>query len=97
MCEYFHIEDKNHHRAINDARAAYLLYNVLCKEYGAYEDETTQLNYKSKKESPITLKQVAFLSSLVHKHKIQIDYDIEKLSKNEASRKIDRILGTYGR
>lgn len=97
LCEYFHIEDKNHHRAINDARAAYLLYNVLCKEYGAYEDETTQLNYKSKKESPITLKQVAFLSSLVHKHKIQIDYDIEKLSKNEASRKIDRILGTYGR
>lgn len=97
LCEYFHIEDNNHHRAVNDARAAYLLYNVLCDKYGAGVDDVVKLNYSAKKETPVTPKQIVFLSSLIHKHKIQIDYDISKLSKNEASRKIDKILSTYGR
>ena len=60
-------------------------------------DDVVKLNYSAKKETPVTPKQIVFLSSVIHKHKIQIDYDISKLSKNEASRKIDKILSTYGR
>lgn len=97
LCKYFNIEDNNHHRAVNDARAAYLLYNVLCEKYGAGEDEAVQLNYRTKRETPVTPKQVAFLKALISAHGIQTDYDIEKLSRNEASRKIDRILSEYGR
>lgn len=97
LCKHFGIEDKNHHRAVNDARAAYLLYNLLCEKYDAGLDNAIQLHYKTKKETPITPKQVAFLTDLIHKHNIEVDYDISKLSKNEASRNIDKILSTYGR
>ena len=58
---------------------------------------SSPLKCKMKKESAITAKQVEFLSSLNDRHNILVDYDIYKLTKNEASRKIDKILSTYGR
>lgn len=97
LCEYFGIEDENHHRALNDARAAYRLYEVLCDKYGAGEENIYDLNYSVKRETPITQRQITYLKDLINKHNIKIDYDVERLTKNEASRKIDIILSTYGR
>lgn len=96
LCSYFGISDENHHRALNDAVAAHELYKILAKN-GADEEKPAQLVFSVKKETPITSKQVKFLTDLVIRHNVDIDYDIASLSKNEASRKIDLILSTYGR
>ena len=97
LCAYYGIEDNNHHRAYNDAVVAHELYIKLCSEFEEESGEPIPLVYSVKKESPITDRQVQFLSDLVRKHNIEIDYDITKLSKNEASRKIDILISTYGR
>lgn len=55
------------------------------------------LIYKIKRESPIRPMQKQKLYSLLEQHKIIPDYDVEKLTRNEASRIIDRIYFTYGR
>ena len=55
------------------------------------------LIYQVKKESPITEKQVAFLKSLIKKHNIDFTKEVESLTKNQASREIDKILSLYGR
>lgn len=56
-----------------------------------------QLLYQVKKESPITKHQKERLYELICKHKVIIDYDVEHLTKNEASRQTDIILSKYGR
>ena len=70
------------------------------------------LCYSVKKEGPITKKQVEQLQRLAVKYDIRVinktvfladrkcipeDQDIMMLTKNEASRLIDRLLATYGR
>lgn len=95
LCSYFDIEDENHHRALNDARAAYKLYEILC-EKGAADEQCHTLEYKVKKESPITPRQKQFLSDLMERYHIEMDFDIDKITKNEASRRIDNILHGHG-
>ncbi|MBP3337943.1 MAG: 3'-5' exonuclease [Lachnospiraceae bacterium] len=100
LCNHFGIKDENHHRAINDAYVAGELYKLLCNEYEENNPdvfEPKEAIYKVKKESPVTKKQAEWLKALVAYHNIQIDYDIDKLTKNSASRYIDKILATYGR
>lgn len=97
LCKVFDIEDEQHHRAINDAVAAYKLYFILCEQFGAAECTCVPLNYKPKTENPITDRQIEFLNSLINRYKIEPDFEIDRLTKNEASRRIDRILSTYGR
>lgn len=97
LCQYFEIEDENHHRALNDARATYRLYNILCERYGADADEPISLNYKVKKENPITEKQKKYLLNLIVKNHLSVDFEIARLSKSEASRNIDLIISQYGR
>ncbi len=100
LCEHFGIKDENHHRAINDAFAAGELYKILCEKFEEGNEEEFLPNEavcKVKKESPVTKKQAEWLKALVAYHNIEIDYDIDKLTKNSASRYIDRILAEYGR
>ena len=56
-----------------------------------------KLNYQAKKDSPITKNQKERLYKLIRQHKIDTVYDIDKLTKSEASRYTDQILATYGR
>lgn len=99
LCEYFGISDENHHRAVNDAAATKELYEILCEKYEQENNEFKpyDLVYKAKKQSPITERQAKFLKDLVSFHSITPDYDIDKLTKNEASRIIDKIILEYGR
>ncbi len=100
LCEYFGIVDENHHRAINDANVAGELYKILCDKYEVVYPEVFEpkvVEVKVKKESPVTKKQAEWLKALVLYHNIEIDYDIDKLTKNSASRHIDKILAQYGR
>lgn len=96
LCAYFEIPIRAH-RAMEDARATHLLYQKLCENF--YEEQAFRpapLFYKAKKEGPATKAQKERLARLLDQHGIVPDYEIEMLTKNEASRLIDRILAAYG-
>ena len=104
LCRHYGIEH-HAHRALGDAESTAQLYSIFVKELG--QNQTLEerekifapfpLIYKIKRESPIRPQQKQRLYSLLEQHKIIPDYDVEKLTRNEASRIIDRIYFTYGR
>lgn len=59
--------------------------------------ETIKLHYNVKRDTPITPRQVTFLSELLEKHQIVLEADIKSLTKSQASRMIDKIRATYGK
>ncbi|MFQ7553274.1 MAG: 3'-5' exonuclease, partial [Blautia marasmi] len=76
------------------------LYQRLRREYGEENAELfapKKLNYKVKKQGPVTPAQKRHLQELVKYHRIELSVDVESLTKNEASRLIDTILGSYGK
>lgn len=96
LCRYFEIPHKAH-RALEDAKATHALYQKLCENFFEKEDFRPQpLIYKVKKEGPVTKPQKERLYRLLAQHKLTPDYDVELLTKNEASRQIDKILAIYG-
>lgn len=100
LCSYYGIEDKEHHRAYNDAMVTSRLYLKLAEEFETPGDtvfKPYKLAYKSKKQSPITEKQKVYLLDLIKYHRIDFKSDISMMTKSEASRWIDKILSTYGR
>lgn len=100
LCSYYGIEDKEHHRAYNDAAVTYKLYLKLAELFETPEDAVfmpQKMVYKSKKQSPITEKQKVYLIDLIKYHRIDFKIDINMMTKSEASRWIDKILSTYGR
>ncbi len=94
LCEYFSIET-THHRALADAESAALIYNRMC-EINDLDNPAMELVFKIPKQEPITWKQVNFLTSLVNRYGVNLDCEIEDLTKSQASREIDNILSTYG-
>ena len=74
------------------------LYQKLVEFY--YEEDAFSpkpLEFKVKKESPITKAQKERLTLLLAKHNLVLNYEITSMTKNEASRYIDQILATYGK
>lgn len=99
LCEYLQINPGNSHRAFDDARSARILYEKL-QEINPDEadlDKTIKLEFGIKKKSPITPAQLKYLKALVQAHGIALEVEPESLTKNEASRIIDKILSSYGR
>lgn len=105
LCKHFNFTI-DAHRAEEDARATAQLYMKMLEEFGDCTDsdasknkifEPYQLIYKIKKEGPATKAQKERLYRELDKHKIVPEYDVERLTKNEASRYLDRILSEYGR
>lgn len=104
LCKYYGIRHSAH-RALHDVRATVQLYQKLAEQF--YEKENAEgdknlflpkkLCCQAKRDTPITKPQKEQLYKLVDKHKLIIDYDIEKLTRSEASRRIDRLLAEYGR
>ena len=104
LCGYYGI---NHtaHRALHDAKATVELYRKLAEQF--YDQEETEgdkslfrpkkLCYQAKRDTPITIPQKEQLYKLMDRHKLVIDYDIAKLTRSEASRRIDQLLAEYGR
>ena len=100
LCEHYGINDENHHRAFNDAKVTselYLHFYDMFRQDSPELFQPVQFSYKPKKSSPITSKQKKYLLALISYHNLDIDYDIDKLSKSEASRKIDLIISTKGK
>lgn len=100
LTEYFQIEHKDKHRAYCDAMAAGKLYEKLAELY--YEKnpklfESQRISCEVKKESPITPAQSSYLTALTKYHGIDLKVEIGKMTKNEASRLIDRIILENGK
>jgi DNA polymerase-3 subunit alpha (Gram-positive type) len=76
------------------------LYERLKEEFSEKRPdlfEASPLIFKVKKEGPVTNSQKVYLRDLLKYHKIDSDVKIEMLTKNEASRMIDRIISSYGK
>ena len=99
LTSYYGIQYRAH-RAMGDVLATTELYQRLVAAFYQPEEKlfTPQsLHFAPAKESPATKPQKQWLYGLLAKHKIIPDYDVESLTKSEASRTIDRILSQYGR
>lgn len=101
LCQYYHIPHKAH-RALEDAKATCSLFERLSQDFGEQEGASgyfipQQLQYRVKREQPITPVQKERLYKLIAKHKLKVDYDLDHLTRNEASRYTDLILARYGR
>ena len=97
LCIHYGIKHQAH-RALGDALATVELYQKLVREY--YEPKTFEpkpLEFKVKKESPITKAQKERLTLLLAKHNLVPKCEIASLTRNEASRYMDQILAAYGR
>jgi DNA polymerase-3 subunit epsilon len=98
--KYYGIPQDKAHRALDDARTTYLLFERLREEFGQTHPEAFQccpLVCKVKKPAPITNAQKGYLRDLIKYHRIELDAEIDKLSKSDASKIIDGILSTHGR
>lgn len=100
MCEHYQIPLEAH-RAINDAKATGKLFEKLKEEFGDSVDaekifKPQQLIYKVKKEGPASKRQLERLQELIDRLQITVDFELEGLTKNEASRWYDRIVSEYG-
>ena len=76
------------------------LYEIFEAEYEAQQPELFMpfpLMYKAKKQSPATNRQKNHLKELADYHKVTLNVSWETLTKNEASRQIDRLTARYGR
>lgn len=104
LCRYYEIEH-NAHRALADARATVSLYRRLAEDYYVREEaegdkslfRPRPLIYHVKRDTPITIPQKEQLYKLADRHKLILDYEIDRLTRSEASRKIDQLLQEYGR
>lgn len=99
-CEYYGIVRRQVHRALEDAKAAHRLYQLLLETYGMGNSGFFSLKpliYKVKKEQPASKKQKEDLRYLLKYHKIKIPVQIDYLSRNETSRITDQIISQYGR
>ena len=99
LCKYYEIPHVAH-RAFTDAEATSVLYQKLGEEF--YEKDSRifkpqPLHYAAKKETPATKAQKERLYRLIEQHQLVVDYDVEKLSRSEASRYTDKIYEKYGR
>jgi len=100
LCWYFEIKRKECHRALEDAKAAHLLYLRLKKEFMNEHPAMfleRPLTFKVKKQCPITEKQKKYLNQLINYHRIDFNDEIDYLTRSEASRITDRIILTYGK
>ncbi len=104
LCKHYEIPHSAH-RALGDARATAVLYQKLVEEFQEKEDAAgekslfrpRQLLYQAKRDTPLTIAQKEQLYKLLDRHKLIVDYEIENLTRSEASRKIAHILKEYGR
>lgn len=95
LCGYLHIARGMRHRALDDAMATAELLRYLWKRFGEKEPELfagVPLQYKAKKQQPASARQKRRLGELLSYHKMELDVEVESLTRSEASRITDQIL-----
>lgn len=106
LCRYYEIPH-HAHRALEDAKATDQLFRKLTELF--YEEENPgqaakntvfvpqPLQFRVKRDTPATKPQKEWLYRLQEQHKITLEVDVEKLTRSEAGRLVDKILAKYGR
>ena len=106
LCQYYEIPH-HAHRALEDAKATDRLFRKLAELF--YQEETIgqalteltfepqPLHFQVKRDTPATKPQKERLYRLQEQHKITLEVDVEKLTRSEAGRLVDKILAKYGR
>jgi len=102
LCVYFGIERKRNHRALDDAMETWQVFEKLKtlamkRENGETYLQPLALQYKAKKQSPATPRQIQRLREYRQLHQIIDEINWETLTKSEASRIMDRYVLKYGR
>jgi DNA polymerase-3 subunit alpha (Gram-positive type) len=113
LCEYYNIHLDAHRALNDAIAAHELYKRLVEQYAYKEEDTfiPKALIYNVKKESPITPRQLALLKQLADRYRLKCDdnvlypvpevtgeyIDLSKISKNEASRLIDKILANFGR
>lgn len=100
LCVHYKIALINAHRAYDDAYATYKLFTKLYKDF--YQEDPTlfqpeKMTWTMPKFVPMTKKQKNYLLKLIELHTIKLAEDLNKFSKSEASRTIDKIINEYGK
>ncbi len=96
LCRYYEIHH-HAHRALEDAKATDLLFRKLTELFYEEEFEPQPLHFQVKRDTPATKPQKERLYRLAEQHKITLEVDVEKLTRSEASRLVDKLLAKYGR
>lgn len=101
LCTYYGIPHRAH-RALADAEATAVLYDRLYAQFHDAEGAKKQfapfaLRYHAKRDTPATPAQKERLYQLLDRHKLKVEYEVDMLTRSEASRYTDRILAEYGR
>ncbi|EOS24545.1 exonuclease, DNA polymerase III, epsilon subunit [Lachnospiraceae bacterium 3-1] len=100
LCIWLEIPREQSHRALEDAKATTVLLQYLQEHFEEKEPEAflpKPLQYKVKKQGPASTRQKKRLKELADWHKIDLDVEIDSLTKNEAARITDRIRAAYGK
>ena len=100
LCDYFSIERKQAHRALDDAletREVFERLIPLAEEAKIALLEPKALQYRAKRVTPATGHQVERLKEFIRRHQIPDEICFEALTRSEASRIMDRYYATYGR
>lgn len=99
LCGHFGITYQPH-RAFEDARATLELYRILEERFFNEENEKLflpkELKHQVRRERPATKSQKKYLLRLLNYHSLTADYDINRLTRSEASRYADNIISRYG-
>jgi DNA polymerase-3 subunit alpha (Gram-positive type) len=110
LCTYYQIRRENAHRAPDDALETGLLFERLKGEAEKHIAEGTlapdagkalftpkQLQYKAKRQTPVTPHQVKQLQEYRRAHQLTDEINWETLTRNEASRIMDQYYARYGK
>lgn len=99
LCDHYEISLKEHHRALADAMATAQLLEELKQQFAEQTPEAFEpapMQFKVKKQGPITPRQKIYLKELADYHKIELPI-LDGYTKNEASRLTDRLIAQYGK
>lgn len=99
LCRHFGIAHQAH-RAFGDAKATLELFQILTERFYEENDKLFQpreLKYQVKKEQPATKSQKKHILKLLKYHSLTSEYDLDRITRREASRYADSIILHYGR
>lgn len=100
LCKYFGVERRNAHRALDDAIETGLIFEKMKLCYGD-KDETAfiekPLQYKPKKQTPATARQIQYLKQFAVYHGIEIPELQQEMTRSEASRLTDQLISRFGK
>ena len=98
LCAHYDYVNQAAHRAYDDALATAVVFEQMKKEFPGEEEafQPKPLQYRVRKERPITEKQKRYLKDLKKYHTIKDAINIDQMTQREASKEIDRIILRYG-